>query len=160
MSSVSKDEHGVWTSIIYSSKEDLLSYHNFDIPGANVLPFPCPNASTIRSTVSSNHTFPSSDANHSPPLTSSSPSASALPSSKAFLRPKTWLVTCGPTPVCARRHATAMMLVSTRPTFAPVAGPSAGGSAKSAPYSEFKMKTGRSGCDSPSLVNSLVSNGW
>jgi hypothetical protein len=60
----------------------------FNIPGAKLVP-PAPIASTIRSTTPSNQILPSSLLNHLPPSTISSPAASKLPSSYAFLNPNT-----------------------------------------------------------------------
>jgi hypothetical protein len=73
----------------------MIYIYNFalSIPGANELPLPSPNASTILSTAPRSQILPSSLANHSPPSTANSPFALKLSSSYAFLNPNTWLVT-------------------------------------------------------------------
>lgn len=73
----------------------------------------------MRSTLSNNHSHPSSPATLSIPAPSPSiPSNSSpcAPCSTPFLNPNTCDSTCGPTPVCALRHATATTLVSVLPT--------------------------------------------
>lgn len=115
-------------SLHHSSIHSALIY-SFALPGAKFDPLPPLIASTIASTLSKIHLFPSSLANH---LAPSSPSTSPfqLSSSNAFLNPKTCDKTCGPTPVCALKQATATTDVNTLPADAPV---SRSGSDNSAP---------------------------
>ena len=134
-----------------------LLHHSFDLTGANVLPCPPLSASTSSSTFSKTHVHPSSLTSHLIPYSSPAAGSSLhVPSSHAFLSPNTWLSTWGPTPCCARKHVIAIKLVVMRPTVAPSLR---GGSVKRPPYSLFMIKTGRSGCASPSFCSSFVSSG-
>jgi hypothetical protein len=104
------------------------------------------------STVRTTHSAPSSVQSHCWPA----PCAAGA----ALSRPQMWLVTCGPTPPCARSAATATRLVRRRPTShagscSGAAANEAGGE-KSGPYSPSMMKTGRSGCDLPRILTSLA----
>jgi len=142
---------------MYKVERASNAYHSFAFAGANVEPWPPPRASTTSSTLSSTQVQPSSLTSHL--MASSSPASGSVfqvPSSHAFRRPKTWLNTCGPTPCCARKHATAHKLVVILPTLAPA---ERGGSLKRAPYSLLMMKIGRSGCASASLFSNFLERG-
>lgn len=85
-------------------------------PAANVPPLPVPMVSTRLSIIVSNHTLPSSLASHLEPRIYCSSSMATMSFWNAFLRPKTWLTTWGPVPVCARKQAIATRDVRTLPT--------------------------------------------